>query len=484
MSAFSHHRAPNLDNRAPGLRRRNQISLLIIVLLCLVAFPISFLGRSTTLAASVTWVPVNGEAATLVLGQPDFTSANIAVTPSGMYRPISVAIDPTTNKVFVADYRNNRVLRFASLTALQNGMAAEGVLGQPDFITNTAATTQSGMNNPIGLAVDTNGTLWVAEPLNNRVLRFDAAASKENGANADGVLGQTDFTSHIYATSQNGMAYPFGVAIDTSGTLWVADYDNSRILRFDAAANKANGANADGVLGQATFTSNTIATSQSGMHYPFNVVVDAQGRLWVADYSNSRILRFDAAASKANGANADGVLGQPDYTSSIYAATQNRMDYPTGIEVDTQGTLWVADYANSRVLRFAAAASKANGANADGVLGQNNFTTRTAATSQSGMAYPTGVKVDANGTLWVADYSNNRVLHFGPISVPITPTETATATATATATETATATATATETVTPTETATATATETATAIATATPPKPKYRTYVPLAAEQ
>src|SRR6476469_4344861 len=75
----------------------------------------------------------NGQAASLVLGQPDFTSSPQATTASRMDQPTGVAIDPTSGKVFVADCSNNRVLRFASGAALVNGAAAEAVLGQPNF---------------------------------------------------------------------------------------------------------------------------------------------------------------------------------------------------------------------------------------------------------------------------------------------------------------------------------------------------------------
>lgn len=468
MSKLGYNCAPNRRTPSQRFRCHPEISVAVSVLLCLAIFAIGLMRRSTTSAASITWVPANGEPATLVLGQTNFTSKNGATTQSGIREPFGIAVDPVTNKVFVADSFNNRVLRFASLATLQNGSAAETVLGQADFTSHIAAVTQSGMYNPFDLAIDIHGTLWVADTGNNRILRFDAAASKANGANADGVLGQTDFTSNTWAITQSRMFWPVGVTVDTQGTLWVVDTDNIRILRFDTAAGKANGANADGVLGQANFTSNTNATSQSGMYYPYKAAIDTHGTLWVADYGNHRVLRFDAAASKANGADADGVLGQSNFTSRLTAVTQSGMFGPSGLAVDSNGTLWVADGNNSRILRFAAAAGKSNGANADGVLGQPDFTSHNETTSQTGMDIPEGLAVDANGTLWVADDLNSRVLHFGPVSVPTTPTETATATATATNT--------------PTETATATATATSTM--TATPPKPKYRTYVPLVVEQ
>jgi DNA-binding beta-propeller fold protein YncE len=286
--------------------------------------------------------PTNGMSASLVLGQANFTSNSPATTQTGMTNPTGIAVDPTTSKVFVADYINSRILRFASVASLSNGAAAEAVLGQPNFTSNALTTTQNGMWNPQDVYVDSAGRLWVADEGNHRVLRFDSAASKANGANADGVLGQADFTSRNAATTQDGMKFPGAVVVDSSGHLWVKDQDNHRVLRFDNAASKLNGANADGVLGQADFVSAVQGPTQNRMRYPRHIAVDSGGRLWVAD-NGSRVLRFDDAASKANGANADGVLGQVDFTSAVYATTQTGMNNTAGIAIDNTGRLYESE---------------------------------------------------------------------------------------------------------------------------------------------
>ena len=133
------------------------------------------------------------------------------------------------------------------------------------------------------------------------------------------------------------MAYPYGVFVDAQGRLWVADTGNYRVLRFDSATFKANGAPADAVLGQPDFTHAAAATTQSGMFFPSGVFFDASGRLWVASQDNNRVLRFDGAASKSNGANADGVLGQPGFTSKT--AARPRTVYMASMAVDNSSGL-------------------------------------------------------------------------------------------------------------------------------------------------
>jgi len=345
--------------------------------------------------------------------------------------PRSVAVDPITGKVFVADRNHHRVLRYASTTALRTGAAPEGVLGQVNFSStdanrNPTPPHEAGIGAhtlfaPHGLAVDRAGRLWVADYGNHRILRFDNAATKANGADADGVLGRPDFTTWDFGTTAAEFRDPTDVFVDTDGRLWVADHINHRILRFDDAAAKTNGAAADGVLGQSDFTSRAEATTQNGMIHPTGVVVSADGTLWVADRDNHRILRFDSAADKVNGSAADGVLGQENFTSGDAnrggSAGANTINDPNGLALDPEGRLFVSEWSNNRVLIYEAAAAKADGAAADHVLGQPDFTTTTTNTggrSASSLSGPVFLAFDpVLSALWVAEENNNRALAYG-----------------------------------------------------------------------
>jgi DNA-binding beta-propeller fold protein YncE len=337
-----------------------------------------------------------------------------------------VAVDPTTGKLFVADYNNSRVLRFASAVALTSGAGAEAVLGQPDFIQHASnrggGVGRNTMNNPSRVFVDANGRLWVTDSSNNRVLWFNHASFRNNGADADGVLGQQDF-AHDAANrgsaspTANSLYDPEFAMVDASGKLWIADANNSRVLRFDDAVGLTIGAAADGVLGQANLTSGSAnrggSVGPNTLNRPWGVLLDTTGRLWVADTSNQRVLRFDNAASKVDGADADGVLGQADFTHNGGATTQSGVWWPANVTIDNDGRLYVSNTSINRVLIYNNAASKANGADADNVFGQPNFTTGSASTSATKMNSPEGVFYDLRANvLWVADRDNNRVLRF------------------------------------------------------------------------
>lgn len=317
----------------------------------------------------------NNMPASGVLGQENFFSNSAGTSSSMLNAPSGVAIDPSSGKLFVVDRYNNRVLRWSSSAKMSNGSSAEAVFGQPDFITSTSGLSASKMNDPLRVTVDTAGTMWVSDYLNNRVLRFDQAATKQSGASADGVLGQSNFTTNSSGTMSGTMKGPVGVFIDRKGRLWVTDRLNHRVLRFDDASSKTNGSQADGVFGQPDFTTGTSGLSSVKMNRPMGAYVDAEDHLWVCEDDNNRVTRFDSISTKANGAPADGVLGQPDFTTNTKSYSRNGVGNLRGVFGDDAGRLYVVDESNHRVLVFFHAAKLPNGAFADVVLGQPDFGT-------------------------------------------------------------------------------------------------------------
>ncbi len=334
--------------------------------------------RILRFASAGAWT--NGQPAESELGQVDFLHglANRigGVSPPAAANtlnwPIHLYVD-SAGRLWVADMLNHRVLRFDNASAKGMGANADGVLGQADFVHGDANRIASSpyfppaantMYMPVGVWVDNAGRLWVSEIANCRVLRFDNAATKSNGAPADRVLGQPAFNTWAPATTQNGMNSPGGIILTGSGALFVADGANHRVLRFDSAAAKPDGANADGVLGQSGFElkANPSPPNAASMNIPTAVAYEENGgRLFVADRANNRVLIFSAAVTKANGANAEHVLGQTTLltgganSGGISATTQSN---PVSIFFDNAANvLWLADSQNYRVLRYSPAAS-------------------------------------------------------------------------------------------------------------------------------
>jgi hypothetical protein len=376
--------------------------------------------------APAQWV--NGQSAQFVLGQSNFGSTNTGVSGTllGSLGTHAFAIDYVHGKLYMSDPINFRVLRFA-YPITQNGPSAELAFGQTNLTSNVPplTTTANTLNRSWGVAV-LNGDLWVVDRADGRILRYSHAWSDaSNGPAADLVLGAPDFTTVAPGTSQSQMLQPRGMCFDPQGNLWVADGNNNRVLEFVNANSKTNGAAADKVLGQPDFSSSAIPVPPTGasMETPYGVCFSGS-TLWVADGNNNRVLRFANAGSKSNGGAADGVLGQPDFGSSSGDPnpTAATLHTPTAPIVDGNGTLYLCDYSNNRVLIYRNASSKANGANADNVLGQPDFTSNptVAPPVASSLALPNGIEVDdANGKLLVADERDIRVLQYSASAAPL-----------------------------------------------------------------
>lgn len=176
----------------------------------------------------------NGAAADGVLGQPDLTSGVQGSGATGLERPMAIAIS-NRGSLFVACERGNRVVRFDQAASLPNGAAASAVFGQPDFDTTTAGTGPGGLSNPVGLAISKTDSLWVCDQFNSRLLRIDGASTRVSGTPAIAVVGQPDFTSVTGGLSAQAINYPQGgMAVDSEGNLWMTDRYNNRALRFPA----------------------------------------------------------------------------------------------------------------------------------------------------------------------------------------------------------------------------------------------------------
>ncbi|MDP1676094.1 MAG: NHL repeat-containing protein [Bacteroidota bacterium] len=394
--------------------------------LCIVLFGMLFIGckeESSTQPAQNILPWDIGQSAEAVLGRSTFTANGIdSVGQNTIPGPWGLAVS-NTGTLFVVDQRGHRILRYDNADTKANGANADGVLGQSNFTNrnwnyNLSGSTPSanGVETPVSVALDLSGNLFVLDQGNSRVLRFDNAVSKTNGAAADGVLGQQNFTSKGFGSTAATFFSPQGIATDASGNLYVADGSNNRVLRFNSAASKANGTAADAVFGQTTFTSSVKGTAADKMWNPTSVAVDKNGNLYVGERGNCRVLIFLNAQAKANGATADIVLGKSDFADGTTPTSANRANIylPYALAVDQKNNLYVADGGFNRALVFYNAPAKKNGDSADVVLGKSNFTNGTiTAASETNIGQPYGIAVQSStGKLFITCYSNSRVLRF------------------------------------------------------------------------
>lgn len=374
----------------------------------------------------------------VVLGQPSAISPAAsnaglpAPTASTLYYPRAVASDGT--KLIVSDGSNNRVLIWNSIPTADFA-PADVVLGQANFVSNSANQSLAGataatLSGPTGLAI-INGNLLIADSNNHRVLIYSSIPTS-NGASANLVIGQNALTNNSgnagnVLPTQNSLYSP--TFLSTDGTrLVVADYRNNRVLIWNTVP-AANGANADVVFGQADFTHNLCNgtalvngacpspipnATPSGFAYPYHAVF-GNGGLYAADYYNSRILFWNFVPTSGAAGPASGVIGQAGFNSRAAnrgqsAPSANTFSYPLGLMVD--GTdLWICD--NNRLIKYSPLPTGSTDSASD-VFGQDNMTAafpNKIGPNKHGFNSPIDIAVHGNWLL-VLDKGNSSVLVF------------------------------------------------------------------------
>lgn len=302
---------------------------------------------------------------------------------------------------------------------LSDFMKATVVIGQSTFTGDASHLTQSGLNDVYGNPALVGGTLYLPDYGNARVLGFTGGIPSTNGANADFVLGQPDFTSDNQVASAQGLGGPETVRAAGSKLL-VDDWDNNRVLIWNSHPTTTQ-ASANVVVGQTDLTSSASACSQTGLDGPESIFTYG-GKLLVADANNNRVLIYNSIPS-SSGAAADLVIGQNSFTTCAEnddnqdgtadtTPSDRTLYYPT--DVWTNGTkLIVADDDNNRVLIWNSFPTT-NFAHADVVIGQDVMTTNDYDHTATTMDGPYNLASDGTRLL-VSDSYNHRVLVYSQI---------------------------------------------------------------------
>jgi uncharacterized protein (TIGR03437 family) len=365
----------------------------------------------------VILMPQNGNTfgpATMVLGQdqlnlnaPNLTEGrefNFGSNGTGYDAGIAVDLATATPHLYVADTFNNRILGFNDLRSVQTGAKADLVIGQPDFQqtlinypSNSASQPNaSGLSVPTGLAVDSQGNLWVADTGNSRVLRFPAPfANYKSGTpeQADLVLGQASFSgATITDATDRTMAAPYGLAFTLAGGLLVSDAALNRVLYFAGQpADFTSGMSAGMVFGQPDFNSSRPGNGLNQMSAPRGIASDTDDRLYVADTGNGRIDLYNNVPTAS--------AGQP--TALTLSSDLVR---PVGVYVSAiTGEIWVADAGAAEAIRFPSFLNL----NPDNNSPDGGFTN---------LAGPLALTEDAWGDLLVADEAHRVGIHYPEMS--------------------------------------------------------------------
>ena len=312
-----------------------------------------------------------GVVTTFASTAPANGSADGAGRMAGFSSPTGVAVDASGN-VYVADTGNNTIRKITSAAVVTTLAGTAGTFGSADG-TGSAAT----FSNPYGVAVDASGNVYVADPGNSTIRKITSAGVVTTLAGTAGVLGHADGIGSAASFSD-----PYGVAVDVSGNVYVSDSGNNTIRKITPAGVVTTLAGTAGVRGSADGTGSAASFS-----YPYGVAVDASGNVYVTDYLNNAIRKITSAGAVT--------------TFGGVAPFSN----PSGVAIDVSGNVYVADSGNNLIRNITSAGvvttlagnAAANSGNADGTGSAALFST------------PTGVAVDASGNVYVTDRFNNNI---------------------------------------------------------------------------
>lgn len=261
-------------------------------------------------------------------GSSGFSGDNGPATSAELNDPLGIAVDSSGN-VFIADTANNVVRKVSSgtiTTYAGNNSYPAGPVPTGDF----GAATNASMNAPVGLALDSAGNLYICDANNHAVRKVTAST---------GIITTVVGTTSITA---NALNHPAGIALDAAGNIYIADSGVSKIYKYTLTTGKIT--TVAGIGGASGFSGDGGLATFAKLGDPQGVALDAAGNIYIADTVNNRIRKVttDGIISTIAGSGR-----QPGYSGDGGPATSAQLYGPGGLFVDPSGNIYVADTHNS-----------------------------------------------------------------------------------------------------------------------------------------
>jgi sugar lactone lactonase YvrE len=193
------------------------------------------------------------------------------------------------------------------------------------------------LNNPHAVITDSGGNLYIADTYNHRIRKIDPAGIISTIAGT----GSGSFGGDGGPAIRAQLFYPEGLALDSTGNIFVADSTNHRIRKIDRAGIITTVAG----TGVANFGGDGGPATAAQVNYPMGVALDADGNMYIADYGNHRVRKVDRAGIITTAAG----TGVASFGGDGGPATAAQVNSPRGVAIDTSGNLLIADTNNSRI---------------------------------------------------------------------------------------------------------------------------------------
>jgi uncharacterized protein (TIGR03437 family) len=336
-----------------------------------------------------------------------FSGDGSAATSAQLSAPFAAAVDKSGN-VYIADQFNNRIRKVTTSGTIST-VAGNGTSG---YTGDGSAATSAELSNPEGIAVDSSGNLYIADT-SNCVVR------KVTSSGTISTIGGNNSTGCGYAGDGAGATsaqinHPSGIVVDAKGKVYIADTSNNIVRVITTDGNIATYA---GNFGAGVgFTGDGGPATSARLNNPQGLALDSSGNLYIADGNNHRIRVVNASTGVISTVVGSSTLG--GFAGDGGLATKARLNTPKGIALDSVGNLYIADTFNSRIRIVSPAGTistvAGNGSTGSGGDGQ-------LATTAS-LYFPSGVVVDTlSQNVYVVDNQNNvvRLLTVNPATPTI-----------------------------------------------------------------
>jgi uncharacterized protein (TIGR03437 family) len=276
-------------------------------------------------------------------GHSGYAGDGAAATAASLYDPTTAIVDSKGN-LYIADTANNVVRMVAPggtiSTIAGNNSVANGFQG------DGGPATSAQFNKPAGLAIDSTGNLYIADANNHRVRKVVLSTGIiTTFAGSSGV----GFKGDGGPATQANLTTPIGLALDSSGALYIADAETHSIRKVAAGViTTVAGSYSSSTGPQAGFTGDGGQAANAQLRFPRGVALDSCGNLFIADTLNNRIrmVMTNGVISTIAGS---GNPGQPGYGGDGGPATSAQLYAPSGVAVDASGKVYIADTDNNVV---------------------------------------------------------------------------------------------------------------------------------------